>query len=249
MEAASLDQDSDFRQLYAEFVTTTDPKQNRVRNLFSNLYLFSTSNATTWKLKTNLKSFEVMHGLSRVVMLIPDKLATAIAINKEQLPDPDDGGFLIKLVIDLLAFYISAVRPISILCSDNTSSRIEDLTTRDDTHIFSCPEATVELSDILIEFKDKLEQFKSSLSRRSDEAIMCDSQVILQMSDSILEVSNAYMDFVHPIYLDIERHGTFNEQKIDELRKKINEKLDEQKNKLRDEFAALTRSPSTEGEE
>ena len=35
----------------------------------------------------------------------PDKLTTALAINKEDLPDPDDGGFLVQLVVDLVVFY------------------------------------------------------------------------------------------------------------------------------------------------
>ncbi len=60
----------------------------------------------TWKLDLNLLSFEVMHGLSRVVLLLPDKIATAIEINKEDLPDPnDDGGFLFQLVVNLVKFY------------------------------------------------------------------------------------------------------------------------------------------------
>jgi hypothetical protein len=46
-----------------------------------------------------------MHGLSRIVLLLPDKIATAIAINKEVLPDPDDGTYLIQLVVNLLKFY------------------------------------------------------------------------------------------------------------------------------------------------
>ncbi len=44
--------------------------------------------------------------MSRIVKLIPDKLATAIAINKENLKDPkDDGSFLIDLLLKLLEFY------------------------------------------------------------------------------------------------------------------------------------------------
>ena len=254
-EAGSLDQlfeelqiDPDFRQIYAEFVTSTDNLQTRVLNQFSNLYLFSTSNATTWKIKINLKSFEIMHGMSRVTMLIPDKMATAIAINKENFPDPDDGGFLIQLVIDLVVFYISALRPIPILNVVNTFSRIEDLTSSDDKHLFSSPEVTVQLSDILIEFKDKLERLKLVLQERTEEAIISQCNLIVQMADYILELSNAYIDFVHPIYLDIERHGTFNDEKIDGLRKKVNEKLAEQKNRLKNEFVALTRPPSTDEE-
>ena len=47
--------------------------------------------------------------MSRVVLLIPDKLVTAIAIFKEKLPDPDSGAFLVVLVIDLVKFYIDQV--------------------------------------------------------------------------------------------------------------------------------------------
>ena len=239
--------DSDFRQIYAEFVTKLG-HQDRVCNHFANLYLFSITNATTWKIRTNLKSFEVLHGMSRVAMLVPDKLATALHINKENLPDPDDGGFLIQLVIDLVKFYISSVRLIpSVNSDDKIVSRIEDLT-GNDNHLFSSPEAIVELSDILIQFNDKLEQFKLTLAGRNEEAIISDCYLIVQMADSILELSNAYMDFVHPIYLDIERHGVFNEGKIDELRKKIVQKLAERKDNLKDEFTLLTRSPSTDEE-
>jgi hypothetical protein len=87
-----------------------------------------------------------------------------------------------------------------------------------------------------------------TLAGRNEEAIISDCYLIVQMADSILELSNAYMDFVHPIYLDIERHGAFNEGKIDELRKKIVQKLAERKDNLKDEFTLLTRSPSTDEE-
>jgi hypothetical protein len=39
-------------------------------------------------------------------VFILDKLASAMAINREKLPNPDDDGtFLIQLVIDLVKFY------------------------------------------------------------------------------------------------------------------------------------------------
>jgi hypothetical protein len=42
----------------------------------------------------DLSSFEAVHGMSRVLMLIPDKLATALVINDEHIQD--DGSFLIR---------------------------------------------------------------------------------------------------------------------------------------------------------
>jgi hypothetical protein len=90
--------------MYAEFKTSLDA-QNRINNKLAHLYLFTDYYERTWKLSLNLESHEVMHGLSRVVLLLPDKIATAIAINKEDLPDPDDGTFLIQIVVNLVKFY------------------------------------------------------------------------------------------------------------------------------------------------
>jgi len=64
-----------------------------------------------WIWVVDLKSFEPVHGLSRVVRLIPDKLATAIEINKENLDDPkDDGSFLVDLVTKLLKYYQGQIK-------------------------------------------------------------------------------------------------------------------------------------------
>jgi hypothetical protein len=90
--------------MYAEFKISLDD-QDRINNKLAHLYLFTDYYERTWKLSLNLESFEVMHGLSRIVLLLPDKIATAIAINKEVLPDPDDGTYLIQLVVNLLKFY------------------------------------------------------------------------------------------------------------------------------------------------
>ena len=90
--------------MYAEFKISLDD-QDRINNKLAHLYLFTNYYERTWKLSLNLESFEVMHGLSRIVLLLPDKIATAIAINKEVLPDPDDGTYLIQLVVNLLKFY------------------------------------------------------------------------------------------------------------------------------------------------
>ena len=75
-----------------------------VKVVFENIGIgFKASFTLLWISSTILKS---IHGMSRIVKLIPDKLATAIAINKENLSDPqDDGSFLVDLVHKLLAFY------------------------------------------------------------------------------------------------------------------------------------------------
>jgi len=44
--------------------------------------------------------FDIVHRITRILMLIPDKLATACAIAEKKLPD-DSGDFLINLVTNL----------------------------------------------------------------------------------------------------------------------------------------------------
>ena len=52
---------------------------------------------------------------------------------------------------------------------------------------------------------------------------------LLQMADDIHEVVTAYMDFVHPICLDIQRYGIFNEGRMALLKSELNAKLVEKK--------------------
>ncbi len=75
------------------------------------------------------------------------------------------------------------------------------------------PEVITELLEILNKFITKLISIKDNLKARNVDGINSDAILILQMADDILELSTAYMDFVHPIYLDIEKHGTFKEEK------------------------------------
>ena len=108
------------------------------------------------------------------------------------------------------------------------------------------PEVSTGLLEILNEFITKMNSIKDNLKSRNVAGINSDALLILQMADDILELSTAYMDFVHPIYLDIERHGTFNEEKIEELKSKLNDKLVENKKKLQQEFDSLTKPRETE---
>jgi hypothetical protein len=53
-----------------------------------------------------------------------------------------------------------------------------------------------------------------ALESRDMDEVNSEANLLLQLGDDILELATAYIDFVHPIYLDIQRHGTFNEEKI-----------------------------------
>jgi len=70
---------------------------------------------------------------------------------------------------------------------------------------------------------------KENLKARNLDECNCDAIAILQMADDILELSTAYMDLLHPMYLDIERHGAFNEEKFQQLQSKVDDVLVENK--------------------
>jgi len=80
---------------------------------------------------------------------------------------------------------------------------------------------------------------KENLRARNLDDCNCDA--ILQMADDILELSTAYMDLLHPIYLDVERHGAFNEEICQHLQSKLDDVLVENKKKLQNEFDFLTK--------
>ena len=73
--------------------------------------IYTNASKEAWLWLVNLKSFEPVHGLSRVIRLIPDKLATAILIRKENLSSSnEDGLFLIDLVLELTTVYKEQVK-------------------------------------------------------------------------------------------------------------------------------------------
>lgn len=79
----------------ARFFHISDASRFRIERLELKVCFFR------WIL--DLRKFEIVHGFYRILLLLPDKLLTALHIRSLNLPDPnDDGRFLIKLVLDLI---------------------------------------------------------------------------------------------------------------------------------------------------
>jgi hypothetical protein len=64
---------SNSRRIIVEFRYRRD-SNNRVKIVDSNLFSFNENLSRNWKWILNLKSFEVIHGMSRVVMLAPGNI-------------------------------------------------------------------------------------------------------------------------------------------------------------------------------
>jgi hypothetical protein len=108
------------------------------------------------------------------------------------------------------------------------------------------PEVMTDSLEILNKFISNLNSIKESLKGRKLDGFNCDAIALLQMADELLELSTAYMDFVHPMYLDIERHGAFNEEKFQQLQSKLNDVLVENTKQLQKNFDSLTKPRETE---
>ena len=234
-----VDPEPNHSRIYTRFRIIRRPN-GRVVNKVAILYLRAPYPEKSWRQELDLKSFEVMHGLSRVALLIPDKLATAMVINKENLADPDDGGFLIGLVIDLVHFYrdkmVGQVQQEE--GAERTTSRVINFGS-EDQQILMVEGENIGILEVLNIFLCRMTLLQVSLSMRNEEEINFLVQQILQMADDILEFSTAYMEFVQPLYLDIERRGVFDEAKVRELKFSLVRKLARNKRKIQLEFESL----------
>ena len=171
-----------------------------------------------WAWITALKSFEAIHGVYRIVKLIPGKLFTAIAIYIENLPDPkDNGSFLVDLVLNLITFYRQKIPKHGL---DQVEKFFED---KNESQVWK------QLFDNLETLSTKLETFKAILRvvPRDLDKVRNQAYKILHVADNLLIFCRVYLDFIHPILVQIERSGPgiTTDAKINELRLKIEDEL------------------------
>jgi len=171
-----------------------------------------------WNWIFTLAHFEIIHGLSRVVKLLPDKVQTAIEIKKENIPN-EDGSFLIKLVMDLANVYLS----------DLTKLKVDVVADTVTTKIFSYDRALVVFADqpeslenVIVKFLTKLDDFKKSLTENNQNNIFKTAEALLCLADDILICCDVFLDLVHPVWISIKRQA---DQKLVLRQTKLTEKL------------------------
>jgi len=156
-----------------------------------------------WTWQFDLRHFEVIHGLSRIVLLLPDKVHTAIEIQKDNIPEAD-GSFLVQLVINLANVYRDQLRR-----KADINCNVTNITT---TQIFSHDRAPIvsadrpdNFEDVFVEFLSSLENFKRSLAERNRSDIYDAAEELLRISDDIWICCRVFLDLVHPVWLSIQR--------------------------------------------
>jgi len=154
--------------------------------------------------------------MSRVVKLMPDKLATAIAINGENLADSkDDGKFLLDLVTKLIRFYRARwLDPGSKVLLTMKEDEEEQQPSGDQDYT-GFVKSLDQLLEALAVFCDKLRERKISKE---------DAAEALAIGQDMLDVAHAYMDHVHPWF-------------VAEMRRTPRKRLDEEFVYLTKDFA------------
>jgi hypothetical protein len=175
---------------------------------------FERRDGQKWKWPVSLRSFEPIHGVSRVVKLVGDKLGTAMDLNSENLPDPkDDGTFLVDLVLDLCKFFrdqLEGRRELertALLARKNVAERPEPAL------VFSLgsyaprdEEDGLSLEETLVTFTVRLERFKQLLvDRVGQERLRQANERILELSVDLLVCCQTYMSFVHEAWIEADR--------------------------------------------
>jgi hypothetical protein len=108
------------------------------------------------------------------------------------------------------------------------------------------PDGGVNFNSVLTEYFNNLESMNKSLKDRDEVEMKSDSEKIIEISDDILAACHVYMDFVHPVWIEVDRIGDFNPENIEQLKTRLNEKLEQNQRKLHREFLKLTSHRQTE---
>jgi hypothetical protein len=151
-----------------------------------------------------IDNFEEIHGLSRILLLLPEKLATACEINGEYLAPPDSGSFLLSLVNNLLVFYeqINSRRTISTSFADT----LNDL-------IYMCQL-----------FAECLDYW------RPQQEIIALAHVILDKCELFFAAVKLYLNYLHPELVKLSRGSAPREPLLEVVKENILQTRGELKN-------------------
>ena len=183
-----------------------------------------------------VKEFEIIHGLSRVVRLLPDKLVTAKCIAAE--PVADDGTFLVNLVLDLLKVYLDQSER---LVSSSSTAAVENPCCQEIYREIPFESRTsvdlqMSLNGTLECLRESLNSLLRSLADHNLEQFANDAKALVGLGDEILAACHAYLDFAHPLIVQSYRLNSLQDSEIDQRRIALITKLENLKNKLSNEF-------------
>ena len=189
-----------------------------------------------WRWELRLKNFEVVHGLSRVVRLLPDKIATALAIRREN-HHGEDGTFLIKLVEDLARLFEERNQAQS--TQDEVPDELQSFNIKMGPGEVDAELSGDGLSVLLPDFTQKLGTLQTLLRNEPEEGFIQESQDLVNLSDDILLACHVFLDLIHPAWISINRLGLIDHQRLGEQKAICTAKLETLNGKLAAEYSRI----------
>ena len=174
---------------------------------------------SVWNWILSDKSFESVHGLYRIVQIVPDKLDTAVQINGERLKDPeDDGAFLVDLVLNLLRFYRDMVEGRRLAEEEDLAARKRRVAKPERALEFvrgpyppsedEGEDCALDFEGTLLTFSIGLLQMRSHLKQRSGKKkLRADAKEIMDFLIDLLTCCEVYLGFLHPLWVASKRSG------------------------------------------
>jgi len=175
----------------------------------------------TWNL--DLRHYDVVQDLYRLFLTVPDRIATAISILKEQ--ELENGAFHIVQLKKSLRDYRQKFQNI------NVSPPSDDLTDRilfsyingqqDETSAHQ----NRELKEILNDYLAKLETFEEFLRSKNLALVEKFGKDIVLQSENLTICCQVFIDLVYPVWRSIFRLGKWDEKNIACFCRRMRQKL------------------------
>lgn len=174
-------------------------------------------------------NFEEVHGLSRVVRLLVDKIVTTFLLYKE-LPGGGDKGFLIRLVLNLLDHYQRIVDrrdPAQLKNIDDDEPALE--VTLNNEVVEDCK--AISLPKTVTLLRTVLDALIGQINLRTEEDYWQMAEEILRIADKVRESCSTYLEVVHPTLIESRRQGLVRvgptlDERLSSLRNSLTEKKD-----------------------
>lgn len=182
------------------------------------------------------RQFEEVHGLSRVVLLVPDKLATTCELLRtESVPDP---GFLINLVVDLCSRYVqtSSGRPSEPPVEESLADRAFVFDGNEDGPVGNEPAS---LTSTIAQLRSRLVAARNLAVEDRELDLCAEALSLVSLADSLRELCLVYLNFVHPVLIKSRRQPGLTEEAIQEHFEVTNRLLLRRRRYLHTEYHGL----------
>lgn len=185
------------------------------------------------------RHFEEIHGLSRVVRLVPDKLATTFAVLRDLLPYRDEKeDFLINLVVKLCKTYeeLSAARQ----SEDPLEVANCEFVFGEDGGVGNVDRESIDLSASVTLLKDSLLVLRTFIDPDREADYFEEAYRVVGLADMLREVCMIYLDFVYPVLITSRRRPGESDETPDQRFERVNRLLTSRRKQFEDEFTQLT---------